>query len=209
VADWYGRGVIARLLLVFVLLGAPLPTLGDPLPLPVAELTVKDDAVEPIIPKWRAFKMRSGTRYDPFVHIVPPALGSAGDPTLHGGVLTIFNVGGPPQVVTYPLPAERWRLIGTPENFKGYHFHDDTPADGPIVRVFVKPEKLFVSGGKTNWTYLLGPVPQGTIAVRFALGADEGWCVEAPAKPPFERFDTPARFAGSKGAIPASCTPVR
>ena len=169
---------------------------------------MKDDPIEPISPKQRAFKMRSGTKQELLVHIVPPAIGSAGDPTLHGGVLTIFNVAGPPQSATYVLPAERWRIIGTPEKFKGWHFHDDTPEDGPIVRVFVKPEKIFVSGGKGSWTFLLGPVPQGRLAVRLALGSDDGWCVEAPAKPPFEVYDTAKRFAGLKGSIPSSCTPV-
>ena len=197
-----------RVVLLLAALGAAAPVHGDPLPIPAVNLSVRDDAVAPIEPKKRGFKMRSGTQQDPFVHIVPPLVGSAGDPTLHGAVLTIYNVGGPPQSATYALPAAGWRLIGTPQSFKGYQFHEESPIEGPIVRVFVKPEKIFVSGGKVNWTYLLGPVPQGAIGVRFTLGSDEGWCVEAPAKPPFDRFDTPARFAGLKGAIPASCTPL-
>jgi hypothetical protein len=44
--------------------------------------------------------------------------------------------------------------------------------------------------------------------VRLALGADEGWCVEAPAKEPAAVYDTPARFVGTKGAIPPSCPPL-
>ena len=200
--------MIARLALVVAVLGLTAPVHSDPLPIPAVALTVKDDPIEPITPKNRGFKLRSGTRKELVTHIVPPPFGSSGDPTLHGGMLTIFNVDGPPQSATYTLPAERWTVIGTPDNFKGYHFHDDTPADGPIVRVFVKPDKIFVAGGKTNWTFLLGPVPQGRLAVRLALGNDDGWCVEAPAKTPVERYDTPARFAGLKGAIPQSCTPL-
>jgi hypothetical protein len=170
---------------------------ADPLPIPTVHFVVRDDDVEPIEPKKRKFKLRSGTRQHPLVHIVPPVVGGPGDPTLHGATLTIHNVGGPAQSATYELPAARWRIIGTPENFKGWHFHDDTPADGPVVRVFVKPDKLYVSGGKSNWTFLLGAVPQGALAVRVALGGDDGWCVETPAKPPAERYDTPKRFYGS------------
>ena len=197
-----------RSLVGVVLACLPMVVAADPLPLPAMSLVVKDDAVPPIVPKQRAFKLRSGTRLAPVVHIVPPPIGSAGDPTLGGATLTIFNVGGPAQSATYPLPADRWSVIGSAENFKGWIFHEASPIEGPIVRVFVKPDKLFVSGGKTNWTYLLGPLPQGTVAVRLALGTDEGWCIEAPAKAPASSYDTPARFVGEKGATPTACTPV-
>jgi hypothetical protein len=197
------------LVLVGVLLaGGARAANADALPLPTVHLAVKDDVAPPIEPRKRGFKLRSGTRLSPTVHIVPPAIGSAGDPTLGGAVLTIFNVGGPAQSATYALAAEHWRMIGSPEHFKGWHFHEPSPIDGPIVRVFVKPDKLFVSGGRESWTYLLGPVPQGTVAVRIALGTDDGWCVEAPAKPPASSYDTPARFVGEKGTMPASCTPL-
>src|SRR4030095_6479138 len=102
--------------------------------------------------------------------------------------------GATPQSVTHVLAAARWSLIGTAATFKGYQFHDDTPADGPVVRVFVKPDKIFIAGGKTGWGYLLGGAPQGSVAVRLAIGTDEGWCVEAPAKAPASVYDTPARF---------------
>lgn len=178
---------------------------AEPLPVPAVALVVKDDPTPPVEPKKRSFKLRAGTRLEPDVHIVPPPLGSGGDPTLGGGVLTVFNTGGTPQSATYELPAARWRVIGSAASFKGYHFHDDTPADGPVVRVFVKPDKIFVAGGKTGWTYLLGPAPQGSVAARLVLGTDAGWCVEAPAKAPATAHDTPARFVGAKGARPAAC----
>ena len=82
------------------------------------------------------------------------------------------------------------------------------PAPYPSSRVFVKPDKLFVAGGKSRWTYLLGDTPQGAVAVRFAFATDEGWCVETPAANPASLYDTPARFVGMKGAFPASCTPL-
>jgi hypothetical protein len=181
---------------------------AEPLVIPIVNLVVKDDPTPPIVPKKRSFKLRSGTRQEPVVHIVPPAIGSPGDPTIGGGVLTVLNTGGAPQVQSHPLPAARWTVIGSAENFKGWKFHDDTPADGPVMRVFVKPDKLYVSGGKTNWTYLLGATRQGSVSVRLALGTDDGWCMEAPAKAPVTIFDTPAKFVGLKGAIPASCPPL-
>jgi hypothetical protein len=180
----------------------------DPLPVPGVALVVKDDPTPPIEPKKRFFKLRSGTKTLTTGRIVPPSPGGAGDPTLGGAAITVFNTGGAAQAVTHTLPAARWSLIGTPTNFKGYQFHDDTPADGPIVRVFVKPDKIFVAGGKTNWAYLLGAASQGSIAVRLALGTDEGWCVEAPAKTPASVYDTPARFVGAKGALPPACSSV-
>jgi hypothetical protein len=181
---------------------------AEPLVLPTVSLVVKDDATLPIEPKKRFFKLRSGTKTEPVVHIVPPAVGGAGDPTIGGATLTVYNTDGVPQVATYALPAARWSLIGTATTFKGYQFHDDTPVDGPVVRIFVKPDKIFVAGGKANWTYLLGTTPQGRVAARLALGADDGWCVEAPAQTPPAVYDTPVRFVGAKGARPPTCPPV-
>jgi len=200
--------MIRALVVIALIGGLPAVAPGDPVPLPAVSLVIKDDPVEPIIAKKRFFKLRSGTRIDSAVRIVPPPPGSAGDPTTGGAVLTVANVGGAPGLATYALPAGRWSLIGTAASFKGYQFHDDTAADGPVVRVFVKPDKLFVAGGKSLWTYFLGETPQGAVAVRLALGSDEGWCVEAPAKSPASLYDTPARFVGAKGAVPASCTPL-
>jgi hypothetical protein len=168
---------------------------------------VKDDVVPPIVPKKRSFKLRSGTRLEPVVHIVPPPIGSAGDPTLGGATLTVYDVGDPAQSATYPLPAERWQIIGTAASFKGYLFREESPLEGPVMRVFVKQDKLFVSGGRANWTFLLGSAPQGALGARLALGTDEGWCVEAPAREPASSYDTPARFVGAKGPAPATCTP--
>jgi hypothetical protein len=195
-----------RLVAAIILLAIRAGTLSaEPLPIPCVALVVKDDATPPIEPKKRFFKLRSGTRLLPADRIVPPAIGGAGDPTLHGATLVVRNTGGDGQSVTHVLPTARWSLIGTPATFKGWQFHDDTPADGPVVRVFVKPDKIFVAGGKTGWSYLLGPAPQGSMAARLVLGADDGWCVEAPAKAPASTYDTPARFVGAKGAIPAAC----
>jgi hypothetical protein len=181
---------------------------ADPLPVPCVSLVVKDDPTPPVEPKKRFFKLRSGTKLLTAGKIVPPAPGSPGDPTLGGAVITIFDTGGTPQSVAYTLPAARWSLIGTTTSFKGYQFHDDTPVDGPIVRVFVKLDKLFVAGGKAGWGYLLDGAPQGSVAARLALGTDDGWCVEAPAKTPTSVYDTPARFVGAKGALPAVCSPA-
>jgi len=180
---------------------------ADPLPVPTVALVVKDDPVPPVDPEKRFFKFRSGTRLLPTNRIVPPAVGSAGDPTLFGATLTVTNVGGDPQTLTIDLPAARWKVIGTATLLKGYQFHDDDVSDGPVFRVFVKTDKLFVVGGRTDWTYVLSTTPQGGVAVRLDVGTGVSWCSEAPAKTPATIYDTPAKFVGVKGSIPALCAP--
>jgi hypothetical protein len=194
-------------LTVVLLLAATLPraACAEVIVVPTVSLVVKDDVMPPIEPKKRYFKFRSSTRQEPVVHIVPPPIASADDPTLAGATLVVYNTGGVPQTVSIELPASQWTIIGTAANFKGYHFHSDNTAVGPVTRVFVKPDKLFVRGGKTNWTYLLGPDSQGSIAARLTLGEGTTWCSETPAKPPSSMNDTPSKFVGFKGSVPASC----
>jgi hypothetical protein len=107
-----GRCLTAALLLSLTL---ALPARSDVTVVPTVSLVVKDDPAPPIEPKKRYFKFRSGTQQEPIVHITPPPVGSADEPTI-----------------------------------AGYHFHDATAADGPVFRVFVKPDKLFMRGGRTN-----------------------------------------------------------
>lgn len=184
------------------------PARADVVVVPTVSLNLRDDAAPPIEPKKRYFKFRSGTRLGPVVHITPPPVGSADDPTIAGATLTVYNAATAPQTATFTLDATYWTVIGTATSFKGYHFHDPTTGDGPVTRVFVKPDKIFVRGGKTNWTYVLGPAPQGTVAVRLTLGTGTTWCAAASFKPPSSTNDTPAKFVGLKGSVPTSCPTI-
>ena len=202
------EGMKAGMLAAAVLLGALARVAGaDPVLVPVVNLTVKDDPSPPIDPHKRSFKFRAGTKLAA-VHIALPAIGSAGNPTLWGATLVLYNAAGTGEFESIDLPPTEWHVIGTPANVKGYQFHDVTPADGPIVRLYVKPDKIFVSGGKDSWPYPLEVTPQQTLAVRLALGTGAEWCGAAPAKSPTTLYDTPAKFVGLKGSLAATCPPV-
>ena len=41
--------------------------------------------------------------------------------------------------------------------------------------------------------------------IRLTLGEGTTWCAETPAKSPSSSNDTPSKFVGVKGSVPASC----
>lgn len=187
--------------------GAGAQTIAD---LPTTSLVLKDDPAG--APKARYVKVRSSTKAAQVApgddRIVPPAPGSAGDPTLHGATFTIYNVAGNPQVHTATLPAAFWRINGSPTNHKGWLFKDPTTADGPIFRIYLKPDKLFVIGGRELWGYRLDVAPQERVAWRLQLGSDVVLCGEAPAKTPASTYDTAKKFFTPRAPAPAPCTPI-
>jgi hypothetical protein len=44
--------------------------------------------------------------------------------------------------------------------------------------------------------------------VRLLLGSGTEWCAASPFKPPSSTSDTPAKFVGLKGAVPAGCPAI-
>ena len=60
--------------------------------------------------------------------------GGPGDPTVHGGSLTVFSASGDHFDATYDLPAVNWRLKGKPGKNKGYKLKNA----GPVKTGFVK-----------------------------------------------------------------------
>jgi len=184
--------------------GAP----SAPVLVPTQQLTITDDVVPPTNPSRRHFSFESDTRGNRMHRIVPAAPGSAGDPREGGGRLFVYNSNpapaSPTDAVTVLLPAERWR----PHGKNGYSYRDDTPG-APVSQVVVKPDALAIRGGGAGWTYTLDEPAQGRIAVRLELGADPGWCADAPARVcssarPTARCDR----AGSFTAQPHSPAPT-
>jgi len=161
----------------------------------------------------RSVVFQSDTKKSTGAHIVPPAEGGPGDPTIGGATLTVYNATGvTADVVQITLPADGWMRIGKQE-LKGWRFKGTAPALG-IRRVVVKGDKIVVRGGKEGWTYTLDEPEQEVVGVRLRLGASDGWCAAAPAqakgKPPSTaKSDRTGRFIGQpQSPAPATCPPL-
>ncbi len=173
---------------------------------PTQALTLGDGAT----PSKKKITFKSNTK-TAAAHIAVPAAGGAGDPTIGGALLTVYNSAGlTDDVVVVSLPATGWTKIGK-TTATGWKFKD---AVGPIRQVLVKNDQIVVKGGKSLWTYTLDEAAQGRVAVRLRLGSESGWCADAPAQakgnpPSTAANDRPGKFkAQPKSPAPASCPPV-
>jgi DNA-binding beta-propeller fold protein YncE len=169
------------------------------------KLTMKDDADQP---SRRKITFTSSTKNDPPANrIVVPAVGGAGDPTLHGATLRVYNANGTGEQATVVLAAAHWLPLGNGFIYRGPN------ADGPVKSVKLTPDKLSVKGGDVLWPYTLDEPAQGRISVRLTIGTGADWCAESPAKtkgtpPSSEKNDLPDKFIGARKApAPASCPP--
>jgi hypothetical protein len=164
-------------------------------------LKLRDDVTPPVNLNARKINFGSSTKRDPVAHrIVPPAPGSAGDPILGGGTLTVYDSAGSGEKVVVPLPAgAAWSTLGSASNPKGYRFR----GTGPIASVMVKADSIKVKGGKAAWTYTLDEPTQGRVAVQLMLGTSRPWCADAPGK-----TDRPGSFAAQQTAAPSVCPVV-
>jgi hypothetical protein len=180
------------------------------LTIPTTNLSLRDDPVPPLDPSKRYIKLRGGTkREEPPDKIALPPMGSTGDPTAAGasgggGSVTVYNPSSG-ESFTVDLPAERWVYIGGNPVLKGYRFAN---ALGPIFKVFVKPDKLYVRGGTAAWGYTLEEESQGRIALRVTLGTGITWCVDVPPKAPAAVYDRPGKFFASRAERPEVCPPL-
>lgn len=167
-------------------------------PISTKSLVVKDKT-NPSTPKKRKLIFTSKD-----AGIVPPPLGSAGDPRLHGGTLRVYNSNGSGEQSTVELPSSQWFPTSTGYVFKG-------PAGSPVLQIVVKGGLLKLKAGKEAWDYTLDEPKQGRISVRLTLGTGVDWCAEAPARmtgTPLssEKFDRVDRFLGQKNApAPVGC----
>jgi hypothetical protein len=194
---------------LFFLLGAAARA-ADPVVIPVNIVLLKDDAVPPIDPAKRYFKMRTTTNKVPLENqIVMPEPGSVGDPTANGAsgggaTLTVYNAAGSGEAFTYDLPVSGWTQIGINPP-KRYRFGSPT---GPVRRIFLRPGILYVRADGPEWGYTLDEPSQGRIAMRFQSGTGDTWCFDvAPWHPP-ATYDRPGKFLTFRTGPAASCPPL-
>ncbi|MCW5892400.1 MAG: beta-propeller fold lactonase family protein [bacterium] len=167
------------------------------------QLALKD-RVNPPLPAARKLNFKSDTRKDgPANRIVVPGRVSAGDPTLGGATLVVYNANGSGEAVTIPLPASGWAAYDSSPTPKGYRFKGSDP-NGPVSRVILKADQIKIKGGKSNFAYTLDEASQGRMAIRLQLGSATPWCAAAGAKN--ANNDVAGRFtAASRTPAPPSC----
>jgi DNA-binding beta-propeller fold protein YncE len=185
---------------------ASLPPGLATVPIQTTKLLLKDRTGPPPNPAFRKITFKSRTRIDPPANrIVPPAIGSAGDPTLTGATLLVYNAAGSGRAVVLPLAPAGWTPLGSADNHKGWRFRADT-TDAPIASVRVGRDRLVISGGRSRWRYTLDASSQGAVAVRLRLGTGVEWCASAPGRLGRDEVD---RFvAVPKTPAPAECPPL-
>jgi hypothetical protein len=168
-------------------------------------LALHDD---PARPTKRKISFKSTTTGDPLANrIVVPAAGTSGDPTIGGATLTLYDAAGTGQKLVLSLPASSplagWSALGS----SGYRFRSKDPSV-PITSVVVRSDRITLKGGKAGFGYTLSPPPQGSVALRLALGSDRPWCAAAPAKGGTSN-DTVKKFVGQpKTPAPSVCPAV-
>jgi hypothetical protein len=166
-------------------------------------IVLKDDNTAPIDLTHRYVKFKHRDKLAPIANqVVPPAPGSDGDPTPAGAsgggaTFTVYNSAGSGEAFTADLPAARWGRFGP-----GYIYSDGT---GTILKVYVRPYKLYVRGGGPGWGYTLDEPSQGRIAVRLRLGTGIEWCADAPPLEPASLNDRQDRFVSAKAPPPSPC----
>jgi hypothetical protein len=133
------------------------------------------------------------------VRILPPPPGSAGDPTLHGAAITVYNSAGrTADRVTIALPAGGWKALRD-----GYRFGAGARG-APISGVRLRTDGLVVKGGGGAFGYTLDEPSQGRVAVRLTLGSGIRWCADAPATAGADQVD---RFIGVRNSPPPDFCP--
>jgi hypothetical protein len=173
-----------------------------PVSIGTTSLILRDHTTPSPDPSKRKITFTASTKgASPAKRIVPPARGSAGDPTVAGGELRVSNaLGLTTDDVVVALPVG-WSALGSASKPKGYRYANPS---GPIRAVKVTQDTIVVKGGGAGWTYTLDEAKQGAVAVRLQLGAASPWCGSAAAKT--AHTDRVDRFVGRpKSPAPASC----
>src|SRR5262245_31702705 len=93
---------------------------------PNKAFSLKDDNLVPVDLNKRRISFKSDTKLETPSHkVVLPAQGSAGDPTIHGGTLRVYNSstapGTPTDNVAVNLPANQWISLGS-NALTGYRY---------------------------------------------------------------------------------------
>ena len=157
----------------------------------------------------RHVRFRARTKAKSTNRILPPPRDGAGDPTLHGATLAVYNAAGlTPEFAPVALPAPLWSPVGSATQPKGYRYHD--PNSGrPVTDVTIAPDAIAITGGGALWPYTLQAPSQGRVAVRLTAGTAIIWCTEAPAKtrPSRKANDHKGRFVAQPSAKPPQACP--
>src|SRR5262245_39028714 len=133
-------------------------------------------------------------------HIVPPPPGSAGDPTLVGATVRVYNAADSGEEVAVTLAPSGWTATGN-----GYRFR----SAGPVMLVKLKLGRLSIKAAKAAWGYTLDEPEQRRMAVRLTLGSSVQWCAEAPARStPSGQLDQTDSFQGEPNAPPPDECPA-
>ena len=193
----------------------PADPASTPLTVPVsistAKLLLKDDAKPPLDPAKRKVTFKAKTAgAPPEQRIAPPLPGSAGDPTLGGATIVVYNSAGlTADVATFTLPPSGWKALGSPASPKGWRFRG---GPGATVRsLVIKPDLMTLTAKGSGIAYSLDEPAQGRVAVRVQLGSDAGWCADTAATPKGNppttaKTDRPGTFkATAGGPAPALC----
>jgi polyhydroxybutyrate depolymerase len=134
------------------------------------------------------------------------ALGAV-DPTQDGAALQVYNTNGSGESLCAALPALGWRRKGT-----GFVYADKTGAHGPCSSASLKEGSLAAScsGKHQPLAYSLDEPAQGSLAVRFASGA-ESFCAGFGGKIAADGGAAigKARFLARSAAAPAVCPAPR
>ncbi len=168
------------------------------------------DGVEAERPKKRSVRFKSDTKSETAERrIVLPAVGSLGDPTLHGARLQVMNAADSGELADVHLPASGWILLGTPVFPKGYRYRGEP--DAAIDKVVLKTNRVTVKGRGAEWCYTLDEPSQVRMGVRLRFGDALVLCAEASARtsgnpPSTATHDLVDRFRSAKdAAAPLVC----
>jgi hypothetical protein len=134
--------------------------------------------------------------------IVPPAPGSASDPTTSGAVLNVINpITG--ELATFELPASGWEGIGEPAGSNGYRYSDRDEQHGPCRQVDLKAGSLKASCKGAQIAFSLDEPAQGEIGLELRSG-HTAYCMDFGGT---IRKDVPA-VDGGKGMFKAQLAPT-
>ena len=173
----------------------------DPMPVAGTRISVADFSDQPS-------RSRVIFSSDDAAHLSVPAAQSLGDPTMHGGSVTLSN----PQTGefdAYNLPAANWTALPEPE--QGYRYVDVMHEDGPCEYVSVTANTRLVAicrGAEVQFS--LNAPTQGAIAIDVILGSFGGtrYCAvfgghvmrDAPSSP-----GHPGSFLAMNAPAPTAC----
>lgn len=193
---------------------SPTPPPGSTTGIRASSLTLRDGTLAGD-PSRRKLAFRSTAFRGAPSGVVPPAWGSAGDPTLTGATLVLYNASGSGEQTTIALPAARWSRFGRAGGRWGYRYADPQRVAGPVTGVKLDDRGTLALGARgATLAYSLDEPAQGSLALRLALGAAPAWCALAPARtsgnpPSAGASDRIDRFVGAPNApAPASCPPL-